>query len=75
MHRLDYQESWAWVHFLLQESPDTQRLLINYLRDLRENPDPGSLADRIEAEMPYASERLLSYVSGFFMPHATAASL
>ncbi len=75
MHRLDYQESWAWVHFLLHESPDTQMLLINYLHDLRENPDPGSLADRIESEMPHASERLLSYVSGFFMPHATAANL
>ncbi|MCA9078552.1 MAG: DUF1570 domain-containing protein [Planctomycetaceae bacterium] len=74
MHRLDYQESWAWVHFLLHESPDTQMLLINYLNDLRENPDPGSLADRIESEMPHASERLLSYVSGFFMPHATTAS-
>ncbi len=74
MHRLDYQESWAWVHFLLHESPDTQLLLINYLHELRENPNPGSLADRIESEMPHASERLLSYVSGFFLPHASAAN-
>ncbi len=74
MHRLDYQESWAWVHFLLHESPDTQMLLINYLHELRENPNPGSLADRIEEEMPHAPERLLSYVSGFFLPHVSAAS-
>lgn len=75
MHRLDYQESWAWVHFLLHESPDTRALLLDYLAELRHTAQPGSLADRIESELPHASERLLSYVSGFFLPHASAASL
>lgn len=74
MHRLDYQESWAWVHFLLHDSADTRFLLLDYLRQLRDSSSPGSLADRIETEMPHASDRLLSYVSGFFLPHATAAA-
>lgn len=74
MHRLDYQESWAWVHFLLHDSPDSRMLLLDYLAELRHTTQPGSLADRIESEMPHASERLLSYVSGFFLPHATTAS-
>ncbi|MGD9857900.1 MAG: DUF1570 domain-containing protein, partial [Planctomycetaceae bacterium] len=73
MHRLDYQESWAWVHFLLHESPDTRMLLLDYLQELRESAQPGSLAGRIKSELPNASDRLLSYVSGFVLPHATAA--
>jgi hypothetical protein len=74
MHRLDYQESWAWVHFLLHDSPDSRLLLLDYLTELRDADQPGSLAERIEAEMPYASDRLLGYVGGFFLPHATAAA-
>ena len=74
MHRLDYQESWAWVHFLLHDSPDSRLLLLDYLTELRDTDQPGSLAQRIEAEMPYASDRLLGYVGGFFLPHATAAA-
>ncbi|MBX3438986.1 MAG: DUF1570 domain-containing protein [Planctomycetaceae bacterium] len=75
MHRLDYQESWAWVHFLLHDSADTRMLLLDYLRDLRTNSQPGSFAQRVEAELPHASDRLLSYVSSFFLPHVSAASL
>ena len=74
MHRLDYQESWAWVHFLLHDSPDSRLLLLDYLTELRDTDQPSSLAERIEAEMPYASDRLLGYVGGFFLPHATAAA-
>ncbi len=74
MHRLDYQESWAWVHFLLHDSADTRMILLDYLKELRDTSQPGSLADHIESEMPHAADRLLGYVSGFFLPHATAAT-
>jgi hypothetical protein len=75
MHRLDYQEAWAWVHFLLHESPETRQLLLEFLAELRTSAETLSLADRIQAEIPLADDRLLSYVSGFFLPHATSAAL
>ncbi len=31
----EYRESWAWTHFLIHYSPETQRVLALYLRSLR----------------------------------------
>jgi hypothetical protein len=72
MHRLDYQEAWAWVHFLMHESPETRSLLLGYIETLQSGSEPGSLARIVEQNLPHADQRLLGYVSGFFMPHMTA---
>lgn len=72
MHRLDYQEAWAWVHFLMHESPETRSLLLGYIETLQSGSSPGSLAQIVEQNLPHADQRLLGYVSGFFMPHMTA---
>lgn len=72
MHRLDYQESWAWVHFLLHESPETRSLLLGYIETLQHAEEPGSLADVVDANLPYADQRLLGYVNGFFTSHMTS---
>lgn len=63
MNRDDYQESWAWVHFMLHGSPDGQIVLLDYLRELQATPNPGRLSDRLKAEHPDVEERLLSYLA------------
>lgn len=63
MSRDDYQESWAWVHFMLHGSPDGQLVLLTYLQDLQETSKPGRLSDRLQAELPDVEARLLSYLS------------
>ncbi len=35
MRLREYRESWAWTHFLIHYSPETQRVLALYLRSLR----------------------------------------
>ncbi len=35
MRSREYRESWAWTHFLIHYSPETQRVLALYLRSLR----------------------------------------
>lgn len=65
MHRADYQESWAWVHYLLHESDDTRQLLIDHLSELTASPDAGSFAARIEAQIPQPTERLRAYIATF----------
>ncbi len=35
MTQLEYAESWAWMHFLLETSPEHQQLLQNYLQLLK----------------------------------------
>lgn len=63
MNRDDYQESWAWVHFMMHGSPDGKMVLLSYLQELRENSSPGRLSDRLHAELPDVESRLLSYLS------------
>jgi hypothetical protein len=65
MQRADYQESWAWVHFLLHETPDGRRLLIDYLQDLRSTPAAPSLAEKIAGEFSSPELRLTAYIASF----------
>lgn len=64
MQRVDYLESWAWVHFLLHSSPDSRQLLIDYLADLRQPPVTRQLNQRIQAEWPDVTTRLLNHIAG-----------
>ena len=63
MQRADYQESWAWVHFLLHGSEDSRLVLLDYLQELRDNPHPPSLSQRLNDTLPAAQSRYLTYVS------------
>jgi hypothetical protein len=63
MQRADYQESWAWVHFLLHESEDGRQLLLDYLAKLAATKAAPSLAATIRAELPLPEERLGAYLA------------
>lgn len=63
MQRADYRESWAWTHWMLHGSDEGREVLLGYLRELRTNPNPGKLSDRLFTEVPAADERLLAYVT------------
>lgn len=61
MQKGDYLEAWAWVHFLLHHSEETRGVLVGYLHDLRNKPDPGSLSKRLRETIPTADLRFASY--------------
>ncbi len=64
MHRLDYQESWAWVHFLLHETPGGRALLVDYFREATSpNGQPGDIAAAIDELVPNAATRVSAYVA------------
>lgn len=63
MQRADYQESWAWVHFLLHGSDDSRQLLLDYLQELRDNPHPTTLTARLDENLPESRSRYLTYVA------------
>lgn len=62
MHPEDYQEAWAWVHFLLHDAPGGPELLSQYLRELRRGESPALLSARLGRELPGAETRLAHYV-------------
>ena len=72
MKRAQYQESWAWVHFMLNTSPQAKRVLLSYLKDLRTKPDPRPLSKRLKTEVPGFEERFVKYVSGLQGSRQTA---
>jgi len=63
MQKADYQESWAWVHFMLHDGPETRGVLLDYLKDLRTTEAPPFLKDRLQAVVPHFEERLLQHAS------------
>lgn len=63
MQRADYQESWAWVHFLLHNSDDSREVLLNHLQELRENPHPVPLSTALRDTLPEVHSRYLAHLS------------
>jgi len=74
MQKVDYFEAWTWVHFLLHESDDTKMVLLEYLHELRDNPRPGRLTDRLRSVVPHADERFLAYTSTLGQRLTTASA-
>lgn len=62
MQRADYQEAWAWVHWLMS-TPDGREVLIESLHGLRTaNPQP--LSKVLSRTIPTAGHRLTSHIAG-----------
>lgn len=64
MQREDYQESWAWVHFLMHAAPHGRETLTEYLADLRYNSGRAEpLSSRLRSTVPQPEQALARYVS------------
>jgi tRNA A-37 threonylcarbamoyl transferase component Bud32 len=63
MKRADYQESWAWVHYMLNSTPQAKQSLVSYLNDLRTHPNPKAISRRLLADVPEFDARFVSYVA------------
>ena len=48
----DYRESWAWIHYLLNDGRANKAALLAYLADLRTSPDAKPLSGRLENAEP-----------------------
>jgi hypothetical protein len=48
----DYAESWAWVHFMLNDSDESAKVLLDYLTVLRSTKTPKRLMPVLEAAVP-----------------------
>jgi hypothetical protein len=67
MQHVDYQESWAWVHFMLHSSPETREALLSYLHDLRSKHNPSPLSERLENAIPSPKDRFIGYLTALPM--------
>lgn len=63
MQRADYQEAWAWVHYLLHDAPEGRSLLVDYCKSLRVSDVAPSFAETLSIEIPEAESRLTAYIA------------
>jgi len=75
MKRADYQESWAWVHFLLNSTPEAKSALVGYLAELRTNPQPKTISHRLRTAIPEYDARFVSYISQLRPPATQVGAL
>jgi len=63
MQRADYEEAWAWVHFMLHGAPESRAILLSHLRALKQGLPPEPLSVRLEQHQPNIQQHFLSYLS------------
>lgn len=71
----EYRESWAWVHFMLSNKGEARPVLLNYLQQLRTNPNPGPLEPRLLTAYPVLEDSLeqhLARLDAYPRPQARA---
>lgn len=62
MSQSDYEESWAWVHYLLHSSPQSKSILVSWLQELATRANPELLSNRLRREGLGTPDRFASYV-------------
>ncbi|HVW37594.1 MAG TPA: hypothetical protein VHB99_09820 [Pirellulales bacterium] len=62
MTQIDYAESWAWIHMLMETDPARRRLIHDYLMELRRGGPPPAFAPRIKGWFPQAEEMLVAHL-------------
>jgi hypothetical protein len=73
MSPAEYREAWAWTHLMLRGGPEAKRVLLDYLRELRSNPQPGPLRSRLVAVWPRPEEALRDHLTRLEQTHLAAA--
>ena len=62
MQRVDYEQAWAWIHFLMHGTPEGRAVLRDQLQSLVDQPRAEPLSSRIRRQIPQAEAGLLDYI-------------
>lgn len=63
----EYREAWLWVHLMMKSRPETQTVLLKYLRDLRKG-SCGPLAPRLAVVCPKSAEAFKKHLDQLELP-------
>jgi hypothetical protein len=51
------------VHYMLHTSPEAKAVLVSYLNDLRTNPHPKAISQRLRTVLPEYDTKFVGYIS------------
>lgn len=74
LQQRDYAEAWAWVHWMLETTPDRRAELCRYLQSLRENGVAPPLSHSVSRMSPRAEAELIAYLESLRAPNAHATA-
>jgi hypothetical protein len=63
MTQADYAESWAWVHMLLESTPERREVLRNYLQGLMQSAPPVPLSISLRQVDPACQQHLIEHTA------------
>jgi len=63
MNAAEYCEAWAWAHFLLQGPPKARAVLLDYLAQLRHDPNPAPLAPQLLRAVPSLDDLMVRHLA------------
>lgn len=63
MSQTDYAESWAWVHWCLEENPQAGDILRGYLAALRTEGKAEPLSAQLQRQFPHLRQMWLAHLS------------
>jgi hypothetical protein len=68
MGRPEYQEAWAWVHYMLRGDAKARQVLLEHLQTLRATSNPGLLLPKLEAAIGDPNPSLVAYLNKLELP-------
>ncbi len=69
MTQADYAETWAWVHLLLETTPERRQLLHNYLAALRRDGNASPPTAWIRRDLPEPELNLVRHITSLAATH------
>jgi len=74
MNRAEYREAWAWVHYLLHSTPENKKVILSFIQLLRENPNPGSLREKLVENVQMPESELKAHILRMDIPSTAKAT-
>lgn len=63
----EYREAWLWVHWMMKSRPETKKVLLTYLQDLRKG-NLGTLAPRLAVVCPKPADAFKKHLDQLELP-------
>ena len=68
MGRAEYQEAWAWVHYMLRGEAVARKVFLEHLKSLRNNPNAGTLSSKLEPEVGEPNSAMMKHLQRIELP-------
>ena len=62
MNPAEYREAWAWVHFMLRGNPESRKVLLAYIQQLKTTSSPGALQPRLKSAQTDLNNALMVHL-------------